>query len=59
LETSINKYKVKEREYNENLEELNMSLYKQEKINEKLEDQIENLNKKLRNIQSIQSSDKI
>ena len=44
IETSINKYKIKENEQSENIDELSYKLVKQEKVNDKLREQIENLN---------------
>jgi uncharacterized coiled-coil protein SlyX len=50
IETSINKYKIKENEQSENIDELSYKLEKQEKVNDKLREQIENLKNKLKNI---------
>lgn len=57
LEVNINKYKIKESQYSESIQELTNNLDKQEKINEQLRAQIEKLNRKLAN-SNMNSKDK-
>ena len=50
LETSLNKYKIKDINYEENFNELKADYNKLENVNKNFKDQIQNFNKKLKNL---------
>jgi hypothetical protein len=58
LETSLNKYKIKDLNYEENLNELKGTYDKLDVVNKNLKGQIQSLNNKLKNLPSDNQSNK-